>query len=54
LRVRVVAVKPGDTPELLAGQMAVQDRALERFLILNGLEPSDHLKPGDQVKVVSE
>src|SRR5215469_16534701 len=54
LRVQVVTVKAGDTPELLAGQMAVQDRALERFLILNGLQPSDHLKPGDQVKVVSE
>jgi predicted Zn-dependent protease len=54
LRVQVVTVKAGDTPELLAGQMAVQDRALERFLILNGLQPSEHLKPGDQVKVVSE
>lgn len=54
LRVRVIPVKAGDTPELLAGQMAVQDRALERFLILNGLQPTDRLKPGDQVKVVSE
>jgi predicted Zn-dependent protease len=54
LRVQVITVKASDTPELLAGQMAVQDRALERFLILNGLQPSDHLKPGDQVKVVSE
>ena len=54
LRVHVIIVKAGDTPELLAGQMTVQDRALERFLVLNGLQPSDHLKPGDQVKVVSE
>jgi len=54
LRVRVITAKAGDTPELLAGQMAVKDRALERFLILNGLQPTDHLKPGDEVKVVSE
>jgi predicted Zn-dependent protease len=54
LRVRIVTVKAADTPELLAGRMTVQDRALERFLILNGLQPGDHLKPGDQVKMVSD
>jgi predicted Zn-dependent protease len=54
LRLKVVAVAPGDTSERLAQQMAVSDRPLERFLILNGLEAGEALKPGDKVKVVVE
>ena len=46
LRLRVVTVAPGDTPERLANRMAVADRALERFRVLNGLGPTDKLKPG--------
>jgi predicted Zn-dependent protease len=34
--------------------MAIGDRAVERFRVLNGLDPSDRLKPGDQVKIVVE
>ncbi|HYA07470.1 MAG TPA: M48 family metalloprotease, partial [Xanthobacteraceae bacterium] len=43
LRLRIVTVAPGDTVEKLAGKMAVADRAVERFRVLNGLEPTDRL-----------
>ena len=52
LRVKIVKVAPGDTVEKLAGRMATSDRALERFRVLNGLEPGDRLKPGSEVKIV--
>ncbi|HXN43081.1 MAG TPA: M48 family metalloprotease [Xanthobacteraceae bacterium] len=54
LRLKIVTVKPGDTPEHLAARMATPDRALERFLVLNGLQPGQALKPGEQVKLVVE
>jgi predicted Zn-dependent protease len=54
LRLKVVAVAPGDTPEHLARQMTVGDRPLERFLVINGLEPGETLKAGDKVKIVVE
>jgi predicted Zn-dependent protease len=34
--------------------MAVADRAVERFRVLNGLGEKDRLNPGDFVKVVVE
>jgi predicted Zn-dependent protease len=54
LRLRVATVGNGDTVEQLASRMAVVDRKLERFRILNGLEASDRLSPGDLVKIVVE
>jgi predicted Zn-dependent protease len=54
LRLRVVTVAPGDTVEKLAGRMAVADRALDRFRVLNGLDPGDRLKTGSEVKIVVE
>src|SRR6266568_2908311 len=54
LRLRLVTVAPGDTIEKLAGKMALADRALDRFRVLNGLDPSDRLKPGSEVKIVVE
>jgi predicted Zn-dependent protease len=54
LRLRVVTVGNGDTAEQLASRMAVTDRKLDRFRILNGLEQGDHLNPGDLVKIVVE
>ena len=53
-RLKVVTVAPGDTSERLAQHMAVHDRPLERFLVLNGLEAGEALKPGDKVKIVIE
>jgi predicted Zn-dependent protease len=54
LRLQVVTVAPGDTVEKLASRMAVADRQLERFRVLNGLEPGDRVKPGTEVKIVIE
>jgi len=54
LRLQVVTVGPGDTVDRLAARMAVADRQVERFRVLNGLEPGDRLKPGSEVKIVIE
>jgi predicted Zn-dependent protease len=54
LHIRVVTVGAGDTVERMAGRMALVDRAVERFRVLNGLAPGDRLNPGDQVKIVVE
>jgi predicted Zn-dependent protease len=54
LRLRIVTVGNGDTVEQLASRMAAVDRKLERFRILNGLEPGDRPSPGDLVKIVVE
>ena len=48
----VVTVRPGDTPERMASTMAFQDRKLERFLVLNGLQREARLQPGSKVKLV--
>jgi predicted Zn-dependent protease len=54
LHIRVVSVEGADTIEALAGRMAMPDHALERFRILNGLEPNERLTPGQSVKLVVE
>ncbi|MGD0418470.1 MAG: M48 family metalloprotease [Xanthobacteraceae bacterium] len=54
LRLQVVTVGTGDTVEKLASRMAVADRQLERFRVLNGLEPGEKLKSGNEVKIVVE
>jgi predicted Zn-dependent protease len=54
LRLKIVTVQPGDTVERLASRMALIDRQVERFRVLNGLEPGDHLKVGELVKIVVE
>jgi predicted Zn-dependent protease len=54
LRISVVRVGLTDTVEKLARRMAVPDRKLERFLILNGLDKDAKLKFGDRVKIVVE
>jgi predicted Zn-dependent protease len=54
LHLKTEKVKPGDTIEKLGRRMAMSDRQVERFRVLNGLGPSDGLKPGAEVKVVVE
>jgi predicted Zn-dependent protease len=54
LHIKLVTVAAGDTPERLASRMALADRPLERFRVLNGLASGQPLKPGDQVKIVVE
>lgn len=50
-RIAVVRAEPGDTPATMAARMA-SDRPLDRFLVLNGLEPGAALKTGERYKVV--
>jgi predicted Zn-dependent protease len=54
LRIRVVTAGPSDTVEKLAKSMPVNDRAVERLRLLNGLGPNDVIRAGDQVKIVTE
>ena len=42
------------TVDKLAKRMAVADRHVDRFRVLNGLGDKDRVKPGDLVKVVVE
>ncbi|HEY0007130.1 MAG TPA: M48 family metalloprotease, partial [Tepidisphaeraceae bacterium] len=48
----VITVRPGDTVQSLAGQMAYPDLKVERFQTLNGLVGNARLTPGQKVKVV--
>jgi predicted Zn-dependent protease len=54
LHLKVVKVQPGDTVQSLAAGMAFADHQVERFQVLNGLDPNEELKPGDLVKLVVE
>ena len=54
LRMKIVTVGPRDSVEKLAARMAIHDRQLERFRVLNGLDAKDKLSPGRQVKMVVE
>ncbi len=54
LRIRIITVGEDDTVEKIAARMSIHDRAVERFRILNGLTATDKVKPGDQVKIVTE
>jgi predicted Zn-dependent protease len=53
LKLHVVTAQRGDTAQALAARMPV-DRALERFLLLNGLDRNGPLAPGERYKVVVE
>jgi predicted Zn-dependent protease len=53
LKLQVVAAQRGDTAQTLAARMPV-DRALERFLLLNGLDRNGPLTPGERYKIVVE
>jgi predicted Zn-dependent protease len=54
LRLRVVTAGGGDTAQSLAAQMAGDERALEQFLVLNGLERGGAVTPGQRYKLISE
>lgn len=53
-RLRVVDVNSGDTVSHFAGQMAFDNFREERFRVLNGLDASDGLQAGQQVKIITE
>jgi predicted Zn-dependent protease len=50
--IHVETVRAGDTLQSLSARMAYRDFRLERFLSLNGLNPSSRLAPGQRVKLV--
>lgn len=56
LRLRIVAVRPGDTVASLAARMEGTDPRYRRalFLALNGLDEDQRLVRGERVKIVTE
>ncbi|HWJ58471.1 MAG TPA: M48 family metalloprotease [Sphingomicrobium sp.] len=50
--IHVVTVRPGDTVQSLARQMAYRDFQVERFASLNGLAANSPLSPGRKVKLI--
>ncbi|PZU89383.1 MAG: peptidase M48 [Chelatococcus sp.] len=54
MQIRLVAATAGDTAAAMAERMQEQDRPLELFLLLNGLERDGPLTPGERYKIVAE
>ncbi len=54
LKLRTITAAASDTIASLAGQMASDDRALDQFLILNGLDRNSPVTPGQRYKVIAE
>jgi predicted Zn-dependent protease len=54
LHLKIVKVQPGDTVESLSTRMAPFDHQVERFQVLNGIEPDEPLNAGDLVKIIVE
>ena len=52
--IKIVAAGSGDTAETFAARMAFLPRALDQFLILNGLERGAALVPGQRYKIVAQ
>ena len=52
-KLQVVTAKAGDTLQSLAARMAYSDSAMERFLVLNGLNSRSRIAPGQRVKLVT-
>ncbi len=52
MRLQTVVASAADSPASLAERMKVPDRQLDLFLVLNGLEATSTLKPGDRYKIV--
>ncbi|MEO7276523.1 MAG: M48 family metalloprotease [Sphingomicrobium sp.] len=50
--IHVVTVRPGDTVQSLASQMAYRDFKVDRFVALNGLSAGGLPPPGQKVKLV--
>ena len=53
-RLRTHRVRGGDTPRRLASRMPFEENALDRFLVLNGLNAGDVLRRGETVKIVTQ
>ena len=53
LRLQVVTAQPGETAQSFAQRMSVGDRALDQFLVLNGLESGAPTPVGQRFKIVT-
>lgn len=53
-RIRIVAVGEEDSVLSFAAKSRFEDHAVQRFRILNGIEPGAKLNPGEIVKLVTE
>jgi len=53
LRLQVVTAQPGETAQGFAQRMTVGDRALDQFLVLNGLESGAPTPVGQRFKIVT-
>jgi predicted Zn-dependent protease len=53
-RLHVVTVKTGDTVQSLAAKMPFESYNVDRFLVLNGLEPGARLVPGERAKIIQD
>ena len=54
LHIELITASGGDTAETMAHRMGVSEKPLEQFLLLNGLERIEALKPGEIYKIVAE
>jgi predicted Zn-dependent protease len=54
LRLAISVAKPGDTADTLAARMAVPERPLDYFLLINDLARGDPLQRGERYKIVVE
>jgi len=52
LRIKIVTVNPGDTPQSLANRMPFETYRLEWFQVLNDLKRGQPLVPGVKVKII--
>ena len=52
-KLTVVTARSGDTVQSLAARMAYKDAALDRFLVLNGLNANSRIVAGQRVKLVT-
>lgn len=52
LRIALVTAGAADTAETLAARMALDEPKVERFRVLNGLQISDRVFPGQRYKIV--
>ena len=50
--VRIHTVRAGDTVASLARRMAYTDRQVDRFAVLNAVDPEAQLTPGTLVKLI--
>jgi predicted Zn-dependent protease len=54
LRLTIVVAKPGETAETLAARMALPNRSLDYFLLINGLARGESLQASERYKIVAE